>query len=397
MPWLTLKPVPEQFMDSKLELWYSFAHSADGTRTSFEMSSNKRVCLKLMTLIGFFCRNLIGLAVLVLAAAGAVVVELQNSNSAIAMPPPHPQPPPPPPPPVPPPPPPPPPPPRIIINPNNINTNINTNPNVNGGQPITGVGQLPVVTDQTRVQVYALQNIGRESVYPPFLINPSGFISPPALDSGVPSFFDNTPVISNAGGFQRGLRLPQLAAKSLSRAKNMKSGKNKIAAVPSSGSSVSAGSSIAQLNPGSVVVLHKSEPQTVITSAGTAVCSAGTSAFFYDRNNTVAIYCLDAGGKDEIKINVGKNLVSVLPGQEVVITRNQSAEFTQVNPGGGIAFKNPQAHNLDGGYKVFDAQINIASAISALKPLRERLVSGEPADKKALRQIIKNAIILNQM
>lgn len=155
--------------------------------------------------------------------------------------------------------------------------------------------------------------------------------------------------------------------------------------------------SIVKLNPGTALVLKKDHPTTVTTSAGNVICQKGVVALVFDNGRNVAIYSLDALSGDDVKMMVGDKLVKVLPGQEVVVTRDATADFTHINPGGGIAFKNPKATNLGNGIRAFHAEINIVSAVSALKPLRQMLFSNKPGDQKTVRQLIRNSVILMQM
>lgn len=131
---------------------------------------------------------------------------------------------------------------------------------------------------------------------------------------------------------------------------------------------------------------------------GPAHCETGTVVLAFDNGSTVILYNLDAASKSDVKILLpNKKHVSVSPGQEVLLTKDPGKDFAQLNPGSGIAYKKPREHDLGDGIRAFDAEINITSALSSVKPLRQLVSSTKPGDQKIVRQLIRNSIILMQL
>jgi hypothetical protein len=153
---------------------------------------------------------------------------------------------------------------------------------------------------------------------------------------------------------------------------------------------------VVHLNPGVVLVTRKLTDVIVETSLGNARCAKGATALFFDNGKNVVIYSLDAGAAADVAMNVGAKRVTIFPGREAAITRDTTDDFDTINPSSGIAYKAPQHREVDN-FRVWDAQIDLVTGITAVPVLREMLISDDKGDQSIIRKFLRDACILGQM
>lgn len=249
-------------------------------------------------------------------------------------------------------------------------------------------------------QVMNLPAAQRMSIYklPPDQILPAILqaLNPPSTSTPASSQQSQTQ------GTSKAIRLLQRPAVSLTNNTEPESVKTAEAALPGVNAAAPPSAPLAggiefNLNPGAVLVLRKAHEVTVRTSAGQARCAKGASALFFDNGRQVAIFCFDGNGSGDVTITVGSTRLSVFPGTEIVVTKDQSSRFDQVNPDCGIDYKQPHVRQLDDGTRVWTADINVVTALASLKPLRKMSASDDEGDQKIVRQLLKSSVILSKL
>jgi hypothetical protein len=111
-----------------------------------------------------------------------------------------------------------------------------------------------------------------------------------------------------------------------------------------------------------------------------------------------AIYDLhDNTGRDCVHVLISASDISMLPGYELLMTKNTSAPFAAVNPGNIIRFRHVQAKQLKNGTKIFACEFSIPDCIHNVPSLRKLLRSDEPEHQKAMHSILKNATVIGDM
>lgn len=123
----------------------------------------------------------------------------------------------------------------------------------------------------------------------------------------------------------------------------------------------------------------------------------GSEIFIVETGHDVAIYNLADVHSGGVQVLVGKRLVKMRPGQQMVLTRKQTEDFDKINPGKGIGYRNPYLRDLGDGTRAFVADFSIPSAISALPPLRQMLKSQNVGDRAATARLLKNAVIMSDL
>lgn len=135
---------------------------------------------------------------------------------------------------------------------------------------------------------------------------------------------------------------------------------------------------------------------TVNTSHGSLTCKPGSLVFFIDNKKDVAYFNVNAQHRGDVKVALGKFDISVLPGEEVLITTEKTGEFEAINPGKGISFRKPELEHESEEYRIFTADFSIPSAIMAVKPLKDMLKSKDPYARHLITEVLKNAVIWNE-
>ena len=131
---------------------------------------------------------------------------------------------------------------------------------------------------------------------------------------------------------------------------------------------------------------------------GLVTIPKGTLAWIMETGNDCAIYDLhDTLHTGSIKVVANQKELTLAPGKELLLTRNSNADFSEVNPGKGIGYRNVGANDLGNGIKAYVCDFSIAHGIANVPVIHNLLLSHDPAHKKAAHQMLKNAAILSDL
>jgi hypothetical protein len=164
-------------------------------------------------------------------------------------------------------------------------------------------------------------------------------------------------------------------------------------ATNSNSSTNGAGSGFFNL-PRGVALFNAKKPIVVGTQEGNVHIDKGSLAFVVETGHDVAVYNLHDKHSGGLNVVVGKILVTVPPGKQLVLTRKPGANFKEVNPGARIAYRNAKEMKLTGDVTGFISDFSIPSAIANIPPLKKMLTSARPDERRIAQQLLKNSVIL---
>ena len=114
-----------------------------------------------------------------------------------------------------------------------------------------------------------------------------------------------------------------------------------------------------------------------------------------ETGNDAAIYDLhDTLHTGSIKAIVNQKELTLAPGKELLLTRNNNADFSELNPGNSLGYRNVGSTDLGNGIKAYVCDFSIAHGVTNVRVIHNLLLSQESAHKKAAHQMLKNAAIL---
>jgi hypothetical protein len=145
------------------------------------------------------------------------------------------------------------------------------------------------------------------------------------------------------------------------------------------------------------VVFRPTNDIVVGTHEGNVSIASGSIVFVMETGHDVAVYNLHDTKSGGVKISMGGKQVTVHPGTSVVLTRQDKADFSKVNPGVRIGHRNPVPVSMGEGVKAYYSEFSITSALYTVAPLKQMLASKSPADRKAAEHMLKNAVILSEL
>lgn len=143
-----------------------------------------------------------------------------------------------------------------------------------------------------------------------------------------------------------------------------------------------------------VAVFGSKNPVVVGTQEGNVHLAKGSLACVVETGHDVAIYNLHDRRSGSVQVVVGKAMIPIPPGKQLVLTRKDSQDFDRLNPGPKIAYRNPKPIEISDDVKGFIADFSIPSAIFSLPPLKSMLNSPQPSQRKIAYQLLKNAVIM---
>lgn len=122
-----------------------------------------------------------------------------------------------------------------------------------------------------------------------------------------------------------------------------------------------------------------------------------------DANCLVAIFCtergtsifnLDDSHRNAVRLTHGTHHINIPAGRHISVSSSKS--FDSINPVESIGHRKFNEIQF-GGFKVFESEFSIPSAINALKPLKQILSSNEPSSQRIKRHLMKTIASLLQM
>jgi hypothetical protein len=141
-----------------------------------------------------------------------------------------------------------------------------------------------------------------------------------------------------------------------------------------------------------------SENTVLKTQLGIIDCKAGARVFIVERKDSEAICTLDSGNLSDVKVKIGDQFARrIPPGREILLSKDfvNPIEDTALTHQIGVRALREVARLQ--GTRIAEQDFSVPSAILALPPLREKLESKNPADKKMVDSLLNNAVILTNL
>jgi hypothetical protein len=129
----------------------------------------------------------------------------------------------------------------------------------------------------------------------------------------------------------------------------------------------------------------------VTTKEGDVQINAGAVAMIFEDGHDVAILNLSDSKNGDVKLTGIKN-GAVLPGQQLVLTRNSSANFAEINPASAIATRKMAKARLTSDITAFISEFSILSALH--NGGLHRQLSQTSDGRAALDKILRSAACL---
>jgi hypothetical protein len=111
----------------------------------------------------------------------------------------------------------------------------------------------------------------------------------------------------------------------------------------------------------------------------------GSDAAIYDYHDT-----LRTGA---IKVKVNEKELVLAPGKELLLTRNSTADFAELNPGNKLAYRNIASTNLGSGIKGYICDFSIPHGLTHVPIIHNLLAANDSTQRKTARKIMKDAVI----
>jgi len=155
------------------------------------------------------------------------------------------------------------------------------------------------------------------------------------------------------------------------------------------------GNNFFDLGKGSVLFMPTRADIQVQTHEGLVSIHRGNIAWIMETGNDCAIYDLhDTVQSGPIKVMVNHKELTLAPGKELLLTRNSNADFSELNLGKSLGYRNVGSSDLGNGIKAYVCDFSIAHGVTNVPVIHNLLLSQDRTHKKAAHQMLKNAAIL---
>ena len=98
-----------------------------------------------------------------------------------------------------------------------------------------------------------------------------------------------------------------------------------------------------------------------------------------------------------VKVIANNKELTLSPGTQVLLTRDNTADFESLNPCNEFGCRNVRSSDVGGGIKVFICDFSISNGMANIPVIPNLLKSQDAAQRKAAWLMIKNATILNDL
>lgn len=111
----------------------------------------------------------------------------------------------------------------------------------------------------------------------------------------------------------------------------------------------------------------------------------------------MAVYDLDDQRGSAVRIHAGNRTLVLSPGRQAVVTRKEVRSFDIINPIEEIGYRYMSDFEIGGGLRAFSSEFSVPSAINAVKPLRQILLSRQPDARKLGNHLLKTMAAITQI
>ncbi|MDX2107000.1 MAG: hypothetical protein SFY67_11410 [Candidatus Melainabacteria bacterium] len=145
------------------------------------------------------------------------------------------------------------------------------------------------------------------------------------------------------------------------------------------------------------VVFAPNQDIVVGTHEGNVHIPKGAVVLIMETGADVAIANLHQNNTNDVKIVSGGKLVSLCPGRALLLSRVDTDDFNDVaHPFQTIGFRKPDVKKLNDSITAFKMEFSIPSAMSKVQPIRQMMKSKDPQDKRIVKNLLMNSIMLQE-
>lgn len=151
------------------------------------------------------------------------------------------------------------------------------------------------------------------------------------------------------------------------------------------------------LDKGKVLFAPKSDI-IVQTHEGKVYIAAKSHVWIVETGNDVSISDLGDSKNGAVKVVVGEHeCIDLVPGQQVLLTRNPNATFESLNPTSEIGYRDVRSHTSKDGITSHVCEFSIVSALGNVKRLSRLKASANKEERILSERMLKNAAILSMI
>ncbi|MBX9723606.1 MAG: hypothetical protein K2X81_19535, partial [Candidatus Obscuribacterales bacterium] len=145
------------------------------------------------------------------------------------------------------------------------------------------------------------------------------------------------------------------------------------------------------------VVLRPSSDLVINAGDVKITVGAGTTVLLMKVGNDVVVCDLHDAHTGDVSVSAGRYSIKLTPGEQFLVTSNQTESFDSINPNQKVAYRNLSKHQLGNGKTGYLSEVSIVSALGAISAMQKLSKSSDPSDRRALAQMMKNAAIKSMM
>jgi len=144
------------------------------------------------------------------------------------------------------------------------------------------------------------------------------------------------------------------------------------------------------------VFFMPSDAISVQTREGLVEIPKGAAVYIMETGADVAIYDFHhSHSTGPVKVLVNNKPFMLSPGTQMLLTRNLTASFDSLNPGGeNIAYRNVRSGDASEGIKTYICDFSIAHGLTNVQVIHQLLFSKDPAQQRVAHNLLKDATIL---
>ena len=145
------------------------------------------------------------------------------------------------------------------------------------------------------------------------------------------------------------------------------------------------------------VLLAPTRDTEVRTTFGNVDVAAGSLALVMLSDRGLSVYDLDDIHRAALVVRAGGGAIPLIPGTHATITTAFTESFELVNPAHGFGYRDLHEQNMGCSMKAYLSEFSIASAIHAVRQIRQLLNSVSPQARKLSQHLMKTAAIVIQI
>lgn len=133
---------------------------------------------------------------------------------------------------------------------------------------------------------------------------------------------------------------------------------------------------------------------TLETSLGKVKIDKGSMVLVMVRDRSLAVFNLHDTHKNAVQVTIGDTSQSLSPGRQAVLTKSKSDQFQLVNPAEAFQYRNLKRKVLADGVQMFSSEFCIATALQAIKPTKQMLISKDKITRRLTNNVLKTTAII---